>query len=248
MSKNFSKKVVFVTGAGRGIGRSLTESLSSKGAYIYALTRSKNTMREFTKKKNIKIFYGDVSNLKLIKKIFNTSIKDKKFINAIVNNAGIRQRKKFLKLKKKDIESVFKTNFFSVFNIMQVYCIYSIKHNIKSSLVNVGSIVGENGFTELAGYSSTKGALKSLTKSVAVEHAKDNIRANIVIPGFIKTSYFKKFKKDKRKLYNWTISRTPMARWGESNEVINLIEFLISDQASYITGSSFNVDGGWLNS
>lgn len=248
MSKNFSKKVVFVTGAGRGIGRSLTESLSSKGAYIYALTRSKNTMREFTKKKNIKIFYGDVSNLKLIKKIFNTSIKDKKFINAIVNNAGIRQRKKFLKLKKKDIESVFKTNFFSVFNIMQVYCIYSIKHNIKSSIVNVGSIVGENGFTELAGYSSTKGALKSLTKSVAVEHAKDNIRANIVIPGFIKTSYFKKFKKDKRKLYNWTISRTPMARWGESNEVINLIEFLISDQASYITGSSFNVDGGWLNS
>ena len=131
---------------------------------------------------------------------------------------------------------------------MQVYCIYSIKHNIKSSIVNVGSIVGENGFTELAGYSSTKGALKSLTKSVAVEHAKDNIRANIVIPGFIKTSYFKKFKKDKRKLYNGTISRTPMARWGESNEVINLIEFLISDQASYITGSSFNVDGGWLNS
>ena len=83
---------------------------------------------------------------------------------------------------------------------MQVYCIYSIKHNIKSSIVNVGSIVGENGFTELAGYSSTKGALKSLTKSVAVEHAKDNIRANIVIPGFIKTSYFKKFKKDKKKI------------------------------------------------
>ncbi len=248
MSKNFSKKVVFITGAGKGIGRTLTESLLSKGAYIYALTRSKYTMQDFKKNNNIKIFYGDVSNIKLIKKIFKTSIKDKRKINSIVNNAGIRQRKKFLKLKTKDIENIFKTNFFSIFSIMQIYCLYSIKYKIKSSIVNIGSIVGENGFTELAGYSSTKGALKSLTKSVAVEHAKDNIRANIVIPGFIKTSYFNQFKQDKKKLYNWTINRTPMLRWGESNEVVSMIEFLISDDSSYITGSSFNVDGGWLSS
>ena len=78
--------------------------------------------------------------------------------------------------------------------------------------------------------------------------AKDKIRANIVVPGFIKTSYFKKFKKDKKRLYNWTLNRTPMLRWGETNEVVNLIEFLISNESSYITGSSFNVDGGWLSS
>ena len=248
MLKNFSKKVVFITGAGKGIGRALTDSLLSKGAYVYVLTRSKNTMKDLLINKNIKIFYGDVSNVKLIKKIFQTSLKDKKIISAIINNAGVRQRKKFLKIKPKDIEDVFKTNFFSIFNIMQIYCLYSIKHNIKSSIVNIGSIVGENGFSELAGYSSSKGALKSLTKCVAVEHAKDKIRANIVVPGFIKTSYFKKFKKDKKRLYNWTLNRTPMSRWGESNEVVNLIEFLISNESSYITGSSFNVDGGWLSS
>tara|TARA_E500000178_G_scaffold226001_1_gene222817 strand:- start:978 stop:1724 length:747 start_codon:yes stop_codon:yes gene_type:complete len=246
--KNFSKKVVFITGAGKGIGRALTDSLLSKGAYVYVLTRSKNTMKDLLKNKNIKIFYGDVSNVKLIKKIFQTSLRDKKIISAIINNAGVRQRKKFLKIKPKDIEDVFKTNFFSIFNIMQIYCLYSIKQNIKSSIVNIGSIVGENGFSELAGYSSSKGALKSLTKSVAVEHAKDKIRANIVVPGFIKTSYFKKFKKDKKRLYNWTLNRTPMLRWGETNEVVNLIEFLISNESSYITGSSFNVDGGWLSS
>ncbi len=248
MLKNFSKKVVFITGAGKGIGRALTDSLLSKGAYVYVLTRSKNTMKDLLKNKNIKIFYGDVSNVKLIKKIFQTSLRDKKIISAIINNAGVRQRKKFLKIKPKDIEDVFKTNFFSIFNIMQIYCLYSIKQNIKSSIVNIGSIVGENGFSELAGYSSSKGALKSLTKSVAVEHAKDKIRANIVVPGFIKTSYFKKFKKDKKRLYNWTLNRTPMLRWGETNEVVNLIEFLISNESSYITGSSFNVDGGWLSS
>ena len=67
------------------------------------------------------------------------------------------------------------------------------------------------------------------------------------MPGFIKTSYFEKFKKIK-KLYKWTIDRTPISRWGEANEVVNLVEFLISDDSSYITGSSFNVDGGWLSS
>lgn len=248
MLNNFSKKVVFITGAGKGIGRSLTESLLSRGAYVYVLTKSKNTMKDLHNNKNLKVFYGDVSNIKLIEKIFRISLKDKKKINAIINNAGIRQRKKFLRLTTKDIQNVFKINFFSIFKIMQMYCLYSIKNKIKSSIVNIGSIVGENGFLELAGYSSSKGALKSLTKSVAVEHAKDNIRVNIVIPGFIKTSYYKKFKKSKKKLYNWTLSRTPMSRWGESNEVVKLIEFLISDDSSYITGSSFNVDGGWLSS
>lgn len=246
MSDNLSNKIVFITGAGKGIGRSLTESLIDKGVYVYALTRSKDTMKGLINKKNIRIFYGDVSNVKLIKKIFDISVKEGKIINAIVNNAGIRQRKKFLKLSSSDLHNIFKVNFFSIFNIMQIFCNYSIKQNIKSSIINLGSIVGEKGFEELAGYSSTKGALNSLTKSVAVEHAKDKIRANIVLPGFVKTSYFNKFKKNKKKLYKWTISRTPMGRWGDPKEVVNLIEFLISDDSSYITGASFSVDGGWL--
>ena len=152
-------------------------------------------MKDIEKNKNIKIFYGDVSNIKLIKKILNTSIKEKKIINAVVNNAGIRQRKKFLKLSSSDINDVFKVNFFSIFRIMQLYCSYSIKQKIKTSTVNIGSIVGENGFAELVGYSATKGALKSLTKSVAVEHAKDNIRVNIVCLVLLKLHILKNLKK-----------------------------------------------------
>ena len=113
--------------------------------------------------------------------------------------------------------------------------------------MNIGSIVGNNGFSELAGYASSKTALIGLTKSFAVEMAKNNIRANLVSPGFIKTSYFKKFRK-KSKLYNWTLSRIPMRRWGNSNEVANLICFLLSDKSSYINGESINIDGGWTNS
>ena len=78
--------------------------------------------------------------------------------------------------------------------------------------------------------------------------AKFNIRANIVHPGFIKTSYYEKFRKNRKKLYSWTLGRIPQKKWGEPRDISNLVCFLLSDKSSYITGSSFNVDGGWLNS
>ena len=77
--------------------------------------------------------------------------------------------------------------------------------------------------------------------------AKKKIRENIVSPGFTETSYFNKFKK-RKKLYNWTISRIPMGRWGKPNEIANLISFLLSDNSEYITGENINIDGGWLSS
>ena len=76
---------------------------------------------------------------------------------------------------------------------------------------------------------------------------KHNIRANLISPGFTKTSYYKKFKK-KTKLYKWTLSRIPMDRWGSSIEISKLISFLISDDSSYINGENINIDGGWTNS
>jgi len=130
---------------------------------------------------------------------------------------------------------------------MQIYSNYLKIKKIKGSIVNIGSIVGNNGFSELSGYASTKTALIGLTKSFAVEMAKNNIRANLVNPGFIKTSYFEKFKQ-KKDLYKWTISRIPQKRWGNPSEVSNLICFLLSDLSSYINGASINVDGGWTGS
>ena len=76
--------------------------------------------------------------------------------------------------------------------------------------------------------------------------SKYNVRANVVNPGFTKTSYFKKFK-SKKKLYNWTLSRIPMNRWGEPEEIASLICFLLSKKSSYITGEEINIDGGWTN-
>lgn len=236
-----------VTGAGKGIGHTTVLSLLREGYFVYALIRDKKDNKKFKNLKNLKIVNGDVKNTSTLKKIFLDAKKEKRTISSLVNNAGIRKRKKFLKLSKKDLLDVFEINFFSIFYLMQIFSKQLIDKKKPGSIVNISSIVGQIGFNELSSYAASKGALISLTKCFAVEMANNNIRANSVSPGFIKTSYFEKFKK-KKKLYDWTINRIPAGRWGQPDEVTNLIKFLLSKNSEYINGENINIDGGWLNS
>ena len=193
---NYKTNNILVTGAGKGIGQATTNLLISKGSYVYALIKNKEDNKKFRKYENLKIINGDVNNLNLIKKIFNEANKNRRIITGLVNNAGIRQRKSFLKINKIDLDNVFDTNFFSVFYLMQMFTKNLIKKT-PGAIVNISSIVGQTGFAELSSYASTKGAIISLTKCFAIEMAKYKIRANSVSPGFTETSYYKKFKKTK---------------------------------------------------
>lgn len=239
-------KNIFITGAGKGIGLSTTLEAIKQGAFVYALVKSKKDKKKFKDFKNVKLFFGNVSNTSLIKRILSQSIKDKRKISGIVNNAGIRQRLNFNNISNSEIKKIFEINFFSIFFVMQIFSKYFIEKKISASIVNIGSIVGHLGFKQLSGYASTKSAIEGLTKSFANEMSDYNIRANVVSPGFTKTSYFSKFKK-KKSLYKWTLSRIPLKRWAEPKEISSLICFLLSNESSYITGENIKIDGGWTN-
>ena len=174
---NNVSKTILITGAGKGIGEKTVYLFLSKGYFVYALIKNKKDNIKFKKYRNIKIINGDVNNYKLIEKIFTSSNKDNKIITGLINNAGIRLRKKFLDIRDRDLNDVFKTNFFSIFKIMQLFSKNLIKKKLSGSVVNISSIVGQQGFDELSSYGSSKGALISLTKCFAVEMAKKKIRA-----------------------------------------------------------------------
>ena len=242
-----NNKTIIITGVGKGIGYDVAQKVIAYGGYVYGVTRSKEDINKFKKSKNCKIFIGDVTKKTTLQKIINFSKKEKRLLTGLVNNAGERQRLPFDKISKEKLNKIFEINFFSVFENMKIFSKYLKLKKVKGSIVNMGSIVGQNGFSELAGYASTKSALVGLTKSFAVEMASSNIRANLINPGFIKTSYFEKFKK-KKKLYKWTLNRIPQKRWGDPKEISHMVCFLLSDYSSYITGSSIDIDGGWLSS
>ena len=237
-----------VTGAGKGIGLSVVENLLSNNYSISAVTRSES--KDLDKlsrvyKDSLNIIYSDLGNIneidKTLKKIFKT-----KSFTFLVNNAGIRARYPLLKIKDKDLFNVINNNFLSSFLITKEY-IKNIKKNnkVKHSIVSISSIVGPQGFSELSSYAASKGALEASMKSLAVEFGNKNIRINCIAPGFIKSSYYNDFKKNKPKLYKWTIEKTPMKRWGNVEEIANVVEFLVSEKSSFITGSTIFVDGGW---
>lgn len=247
MKLNLKNKVILLTGAGKGIGRAILNLLIEEKVIIYAITRNKQDFKNIKKNKNLFLFVGDVTNQEIINQIFLRAKKNKHKLNCLVNNAGIRQRKKFSDINKQDLNVIFENNFFSLFNMSQHFSKQFKYNKIMGSIINISSIVGNLGFSELAGYASTKAAIDGLTKSLAAEFSKKKIRVNSIAPGFVKSSYFKKFKKEKSKLYKWTLSRIPLKKWGENLDIAYLTLFLISENSEYINGQVIKIDGGWTS-
>lgn len=241
-------KIGIVTGVGKGLGQDICIKLLKKKYLVIGVSKSNNLIITNLKKKyNNFIFYKqDLSKKKktedLFKKIFNKYNN----ISFLVNNSGIRFRRNNKASDYKTYQKVLDNNFFSACIITNLYLKYLEERSfkIKSSIVSITSIVGPNGFDELSNYAASKGALEYYMRSLAIEFAEKNVRINNVAPGFIMTDYYEGFKKNKN-LHNWTIEQTPMKRWGKKEEVSNVVEFLLSNKSSFITGNTIFVDGGW---
>jgi len=186
---------------------------------------------------------GDVSNQDTIG-LFVSSVYEKfGRIDCLINNAGIRFRKSFLDISYPEWQHVMDVNVGSTMMMTQAVIPYMKKQNY-GRIINMASIVGTLGLSELSCYGASKGAIISLTKSLAIEFAEFNININVIAPGFCETSYADNFK-EKTDLYNFTIERTPMKKWGKSIDIANTCIYLSSSLSNYVTGEVINVDGGW---
>jgi len=243
---NFTSKNFVLTGAGKGIGFATLNKLYEANANVAIITRSRLDINKISKKfssKKILSFCGDVSIEKDRKNFFEYVKKKMIKIDGLINNAGVRQRKKFDTISESDLDYIYDNNLKSIFFLTQDF-LKIIKKNT-GSIINISSIVGPNGFKDLSGYALSKSGLIGLTKSLAIELSNKKIRVNSISPGFVKSSYAEKFKKNLPDLYKFTISKTPLKRWGKCDEVADLILFLLSNNSLYITGNNIFIDGGW---
>ena len=246
---NLKNKIALVTGAGKGLGRACAIALAEAGANLIIISRTKKDLDQVSKiikkfKSKCKSYVCDITNYDKIKVIVNKQAR----IDILINNAGNNIPEHFTKVKRKNMEYLVKINTISSFNVAQLCALKMIKlknrKKIGGSIVNMSSQMGHVGGPLRSVYNMNKFGLEGLTKGMAIDLAKYNIRVNTVCPTFAVTPMTKKFLKNK-KFKNDTLKKIPMGKFAELSDVATAVAFLASDSSKMITGTSILVDGGW---
>lgn len=244
---NFTGKTIIITGASRGIGKSIAIQLAACGANIALIARNQkdldlvqNTINHSGGKAHS--FIGDVSCFKSFSDIVTQTINKWEKIDVLVNNAGITQDNIILRMKENEWDNVMNINLKGCFNGIKAVTRPMMK-NKGGRIINITSVIGQIGNPGQSNYAASKAGIIGLTKSIAKELGSRNITINAVAPGYISTYMTDQLESDiKEKL----ITSIPLGRLGKPEDVANIVCFLASDEASYITGQTFNVDGGMV--
>ena len=175
-------------------------------------------------------------------------MKNKKKIDVLINNAGTNIPEHFLKIRKQDMEKVVKINTIAAFNVANLVALKMVetknRKKIGGAIVNMSSQMGHVGGPIRSVYNMTKFGIEGLTKGMAIDLAKYNIRVNSIAPTFVVTPMTKKFFKNKN-FRKEVLGNIPLGRYAELSEISSAAVFLASDAASMVTGTSLLVDGGW---
>lgn len=241
-----SRKVALVTGASKGIGRAVSIGLAKSGIDIIVNYNKDLEGAEETKKECEKlgvkayVIQGDMSKEEDVTRLFKEVKEEFNKLDILVNNAGITKDGLLISMKEENFRQVVEVNLFSAFHTMKQAARMMARQR-QGKIINLSSIVGIRGNAGQVNYSASKAGLIGMTKSVAKEMASRNISVNAIAPGFIETDMTEKLdSKVKEKL----LEEIPFKRLGKPEDVSNLVNFLVSEEADYITGQVISIDGG----
>lgn len=242
------KPVLFVTGGARGIGKAVALKFAENGYDIVSnyVTESEElvaTKKEFEAKgAEVLLVKADVTKKEEIENLVKVAMDKFGRIDVLVNNAGITNDMLMLKMKEEDFDKVIDVNLKGTFIVTKAVISIMMKQR-RGSIVNLSSVVGVAGNAGQCNYSASKAGILGFTKSLAKELAARNIRVNAVAPGFIDTRMTECLSD---KVKDTIFSQIPLKRMGTAREVANTVYFLGTDESSYITGQTINIDGGMV--
>jgi 3-oxoacyl-[acyl-carrier protein] reductase len=246
MSTNeLSNDLALVTGASRGIGHAIALALGGAGAKVIGTSTSAEGAAALTESFKAKGIQGrgavlDASKPESIETLLTELEGAEGLPSILVNNAAITRDNLLLRMKPEDWDVVLATNLTSVFRLSKA-CVKRMMKDRRGRIVNITSIVGVTGNPGQVNYSAAKAGVLGFTKSLAKEVASRNITVNAVAPGFIDTDMTRALSEDQRKALQ---AQIPMGRLGSAEDIAAAVLFLVSPQASYITGETLHVNGG----
>lgn len=246
-----NNKIALVTGGGSGIGKEVCKVLAKQGAHVIVVDlnadSAKGTVNEITaNENNAEALTLDVTNQGAV----TTAFEKLKSLDLLVNCAGISHIGSATTTNETDFEKVFQVNVKGVYNCLQAG-INVMKQSGGGSIVNISSIAAKVGLSDRFAYSMSKGAVHAMTMSVAKDYIKDNIRCNSVSPGRVHTPFVDGFLKknypgQEAEMFEKLSKTQPIGRMGLPIEVAHQVLYLCSEEAAFITGSDFSIDGGFV--
>jgi 3-oxoacyl-[acyl-carrier protein] reductase len=235
-------KVALVTGASRGIGRSIAELLVERGATVIGTATSESGAAAISEYlgANGKGYALNVTEVESIETTLKAIAEEFGAIDILVNNAGITRDNLIMRMKDEEWLDIMDTNLTSIFRLSKAVLRGMMKKRC-GRVINVGSVVGTMGNAGQANYAAAKAGVIGFTKSMAREVASRGVTVNTVAPGFIETDMTKALTDDQR---STTLAQVPAGRLGDPREIASAVAFLASSEAGYITGETLHVNGG----
>ncbi len=236
----FGGRVAVVTGAARGIGEAIALGLRDAGARVFSLDLGAPE----TAQDGIRYLTGSVADPDDVAAAFASVDSEAGRLDVLVNNAGIQRVALGHRMDFADWNAVVATHLDGTF-LCSAEAIRRMRPRRQGAIVSIASVVGLIGTPGRGPYSAAKAGIMSLTRTLALENATANIRVNAVAPGFTRTKLVEQAIRDGSMRAEWQLERVPMKRLAEPSEIADAVLYLASDRASYITGQTLVVDGGW---
>ena len=241
---DFNGQTALITGAGRGIGKTIAVKLAVSGLDIVIADMnpvSDDVLREIEEYgTKCLAFQMDVTDVESVDSVVKKIINETGGIHILVNNAGITQDNLFMRMKPEQWSQVIDVNLNGVFHVTKAVIRTMVKQH-SGRIINISSVVGFSGNPGQVNYSSTKSGLIGFTKSLSREVGTRGITVNAVAPGFINTAMTQALNESQQQAI---LNQIPLGRMGEAKDIANAVAFLASEEASYITGTVLHVNGG----